>query len=566
MKTYKKILAAAMAAVMTVSAIGITALAEDEYVKTYTDENGETITITQADLDAGHWDKDALGDEIPAVYEDFPAQMNPSVDDYANLSIKVRYMKTLTDSDSAVFTLTDLDTGEDVYSEKLGSSCINTGKLPMDKYYLVKITEQFDGQEPVEYSKYIQTQYAPADMPDYVLNPSPDGDETISIMDTAKLDEGTTVDEDGVTHIDTDIASCTNVPESEWQEYKKTLESNKLYNVTVGYGRDSKIGFISTYDWGEELGIFTPEYNVSSSDPRIMPIASTFDPSNISEGAITGCNEYEMGHEFYSTTNNYTCWRYTINKDGLSIDGNKDLLLEININNADGIYLQIWHKRVGDSKVNRVKDAIRAGTGNCCVKTALVNGGEDLTTGDTLYFMIYGTTTASRLKGSICIEWISWLGDDVVSSAYTQYKNNNSIPVAAYTDSKTIKELKESVARSYIMNDYYDVDTFYLDNNKTSGDYDLYYTNTGLINLKESDIQNPPYCQDCITVYYVDFSSDSHFILNRVGTYYASNTKGETVVHVTSKNANTKYFFEVYQNDYDRYEKAGYTFSTVCFN
>ena len=63
---------------MATSAIGINAIAADsdnEIVYSYADENNNIINITQSDLDAEHWNKEALGDTAPAIYENFPMNM-----------------------------------------------------------------------------------------------------------------------------------------------------------------------------------------------------------------------------------------------------------------------------------------------------------------------------------------------------------------------------------------------------------------------------------------------------------------------------------------------------------
>lgn len=65
----KKFITLGLAAVMATSAIGINAIAADsdnEIVYSYADENNNIINITQSDLDAEHWNKEALGDTAPA--------------------------------------------------------------------------------------------------------------------------------------------------------------------------------------------------------------------------------------------------------------------------------------------------------------------------------------------------------------------------------------------------------------------------------------------------------------------------------------------------------------------
>ena len=79
----KKFITLGLAAVMATSAIGINAIAADsdnEIVYSYADENNNIINITQSDLDAEHWNKEALGDTAPAIYENFPMKMTGITD------------------------------------------------------------------------------------------------------------------------------------------------------------------------------------------------------------------------------------------------------------------------------------------------------------------------------------------------------------------------------------------------------------------------------------------------------------------------------------------------------
>lgn len=63
---------------------------DDPIVYTYTDESGQIVNITQSTVESEHWNIDALGDNSPATYENFPIIMNPFVDDFANLSLEIK--------------------------------------------------------------------------------------------------------------------------------------------------------------------------------------------------------------------------------------------------------------------------------------------------------------------------------------------------------------------------------------------------------------------------------------------------------------------------------------------
>ncbi len=62
----RKIITMGLAAIMAVSAMSISAFAvDDDVVYTLIGEDGNKIVYTQADIDAGHWDVDALGKDSP---------------------------------------------------------------------------------------------------------------------------------------------------------------------------------------------------------------------------------------------------------------------------------------------------------------------------------------------------------------------------------------------------------------------------------------------------------------------------------------------------------------------
>lgn len=91
----KKVFTIGIAAVMAVSAMSISAMAVDEgdeVIYSYVDENNETVNVTQEDLDRGHWDREALGDTAPAIYENFPMKMTGFTNDIAEIYLDVIYM------------------------------------------------------------------------------------------------------------------------------------------------------------------------------------------------------------------------------------------------------------------------------------------------------------------------------------------------------------------------------------------------------------------------------------------------------------------------------------------
>ena len=129
---------------MATSAIGINAIAADsdnEIVYSYADENNNIINITQSDLDAEHWNKEALGDTAPAIYENFPMKMTGYTNDFSELSLDIVYMKKLEDMDKVSLTITDLNDGNIVYNSLLTEESFYSPVLDEKGQYDVELTE-----------------------------------------------------------------------------------------------------------------------------------------------------------------------------------------------------------------------------------------------------------------------------------------------------------------------------------------------------------------------------------------------------------------------------------------
>lgn len=454
-------------------------------------------------------------------------------------------------------------TNQTVYSGDISNGIVYTDNLNMNNYYRITITEQFDGGESKDYVRYITTEYEMADMPEYVLNPSSGDTEYISIVDTDKYQLATQIDEDGRKIFDADIAAFTNVPANEWQEYCNSLENDKIYKVETGNGKDTKIGFISTYDWGENLGIYIPDYTLYSEDISNIPMTlADFNPSSISESIVTMSQEvYTYGDTLFSAgTNNYKVLRYIITSED-----EKDDEFEIYINASMGFNLQMWYKKESSSTVTRIYSDSSSRNGNKHFETVYTFNNYKLQENDTVYFVIYNPTYKG-INGSICMQNLSY-ADDVTGSAYEQYSNNNSINYATYTPGYDEDEIKQDYGYTYYMNNLMDVDSFYINN--TSGNensYSIVFDNIGQI---DSGKQSGTAID--VTLYYVDFDDDSHFVLKKQAStriYAKDESKGRTGIgniNFAPKNNLTKYFFEVEAVSLGNYTHSEYNFYTMFY-
>ena len=510
-----------------------------------------------------------MGDKAPAVFEDFPVMMSPYVDDFANLSLEIRYLKNVSENDSSIFTITDMNSGQTVYSEELDGGVLYTDNLDMDKYYRVTITEQFNGEETKEYTKYMSTSYEQADMPDYVFEPASDDTSNISIIDTEKYTLATTIDENGATVFDADIAEFTNIPANEWQAYIETLEADKLYKVETGNGAGTKTGFISTYDWGKDLGIYMPGYSLYSEDisQAPMPMAN-FDPSSISESMVTMSQEtYAYGDTLFTASSsvNYKVIRYILT------DEDDARNFEVWINASMPFYLQTWYKRASDSKVTRIYGNSYCRSGNKNYETVFLFDNEYLEEGDTVYFIIYNPSYKG-IEGSICLQNMQAYTDDETGSAYEQYSNDNSISIAPYSPGYNETTIQNQYGLTRYMQYLTDVDTFFLDN--TSGNEDSYsivFNNTGQLS---SDGEQDGTAVE-VSLYYVDFDDDSHFVLKKKASTRINarddtkdeswNATGKGSISFAPLNDNTKYFIEVTAISLGEYDRSEYSFYAMLY-
>ena len=170
---------------MATSAIGINAIAADsdnEIVYSYADENNNIINITQSDLDAEHWNKEALGDTAPAIYENFSMNMTGYSNDVAELYLDFEYMKNLKDMDSVHLGITKLSDDSLIYDEDLQQESFYSPQIFAGESYKVTLTETVDGNSK-SYSKGVTANESEIDMPEYVTNPDTDDESIIMVGD-----------------------------------------------------------------------------------------------------------------------------------------------------------------------------------------------------------------------------------------------------------------------------------------------------------------------------------------------------------------------------------------------
>ena len=256
----KKFITLGLAAVMATSAIGINAIAADsdnEIVYSYADENNNIINITQSDLDAEHWNKEALGDTAPAIYENFPMKMTGYTNDFSELSLDIVYMKKLEDMDKVSLTITDLNDGNIVYNSLLTEESFYSPVLDEKGQYDVELTEVIDGQT-TNYKRIVCVKKEDAEMPSYVTNPSENNNDIVLIANTNDLRCGETTDDDGKIIVNPQIAKYTPIHANEFKDYCNSLPAGNIYRVFTISDNRQYAGFFSK-DYGDNIYNLTIE-------------------------------------------------------------------------------------------------------------------------------------------------------------------------------------------------------------------------------------------------------------------------------------------------------------------
>ncbi len=267
--------------------------------------DGSTIDTTQADIEEGHWNVDALGDVSPEIYKNFPMQVNSDYDNMARLNMSFTYFKVVDDGDSADFIMTDRSSGEVYYSQELttDSNTIYLEDVPINHVYNLTITENFDG-ETADYGAVIETIYDTANMPGNVyIGESANINNTImaeSVNVAKAVDNDRFIsDENGnITIIsEVDENNIISISVDKLQSYYDNINDNDIYciqtDATSELLTEHYIGFFSKSPELSGMGIFVPKHKFYYADEysEISTIANPIIP-------LTGKEVYDEAGEY----------------------------------------------------------------------------------------------------------------------------------------------------------------------------------------------------------------------------------------------------------------------------
>lgn len=441
----KKFITLGLAAVMATSAIGINAIAADsdnEIVYSYADENNNIINITQSDLDAEHWNKEALGDTAPAIYENFPMNMTGYSNDVAELYLDFEYMKNLKDMDSVHLEITKLSDDSLIYNEDLQQESFYSPQIFAGESYKVTLTETVDGNSK-SYSKGVTANESEIDMPEYVTNPDTDDESIIMVGDIEDLKSGKISTGNSIS-VDTNVAQYAHIKANEFKEYYSNLPSNKVYRIYTISNGDFYSGYMSTEDDIKfyDLTIDSCDWD-SFYSPTLLSIPS-YTTTDIKNNAVDA-RYTEYCYKLSETSNNSKCKIFKVAMPDSFLNEKNPPVFRVVVKGQSKVTAKIWY-----SADNGTLNSVVSRTSNNNTNTisypleSLYNAKKSIY----FYVMVYLTDEVSGYV-SVSFEDVSGYGDDVTGSAYEAYNGASSYTSMPNTE--------------FTMTDSWDVDTFYID-------------------------------------------------------------------------------------------------------
>lgn len=449
--TKRRITSAVLALVMAMSSTYSLALAqESEAVYTYSNENGETITITQEQLDSEHWNVDALGDTLPIIYEKFPMRIDTFVNDLAEVSLDIEYMKKIEDMDSVTLRITDVATGTDIYNDEITNYSFYSPNLESGKQYEMHLIEVLNG-ETTDYGKAVSINKVSSQINEVADFSNAEDDTKILVGDTDALRAGMSTDEDGKLVINTAVAQYERVAVGDFYDYIDTMPQNKTYRLYMIDGDEQYEGFISTTSRRE---IYTYEASVvdlvapcANSD-----IITTLDNLTYSQLKSTELLELtDASFQIFNSsnaTNAYKLYEVTIPETAIAKhieDRDVDSGFRIKITGDSQIKVRNWINKSGT--VTFEQD--RTSTNNNLTYTYYISQFDIPDTGGYvyLYFMVYfpQTLTGTGTINYFVKDDIGYT-DDQVGSVYEIYNDANAPATLANTE--------------YTLTDSRDIDSF----------------------------------------------------------------------------------------------------------
>lgn len=451
-KNLKKLIAMGLTAVMAVSVMSVSAFAveDNEVIYNYI-QDGQEVNITQTDLDAGHWDKDALGDTAPFIYENFPMSITGYSNDVAELYLDIVYMKKISDMTSVHLEILNLSDESIIYNEDLTENSFYSPEIVMSDSYKVTLTETIDGETTI-YERGITTYEETADMPEYVTNATSEDENTIMIADVETLRAGRNTNGNNIS-VDMSVAEYERVKANEFKEYCYTLPQNKIYRIYTVCSGKVYAGYFNSSNIDR---IYNMQINSCSWDTFYSPSvisAPTYTLSDVKNNAIEGrYTEYSATLRETSNTRKYIAYYVDMPIEFIQ-EQNAPVFRAVARSNSP-LIMKAWYTvgAVNSSTTLHTAGVGKKGSNNTTVYTMDANA-QGLTSEKKenyirYYFMVYLTTETTDTV-SLSFEPVSNYNDDVTGSVFDAFYGESS-----YTELPNTE---------FNLTDSWDVDVFYID-------------------------------------------------------------------------------------------------------
>ena len=456
----KKIIATGIAAVMAVSSMSISAFAEDnDVVYSLMGDDGNEIIYTQADIDAGHWNVNALGKKSPFMYENFPMRINRFVNDYSELLLDLQYLKTLGANDSASCKIIDME-DENVFFET--NSILEaryTEPLEINKSYMLTLTENIDG-ETHEYSKIIATSYEEAEMPDYVTSSVYDSDCRILVGNVEDLRLSDAIAENEDEESDVEIKRFDKVEAKNFSAYRSNLPENAIYKIyTIDENENRYTGFISTYSDMNTPSIYMPKITVCDVEDfyepqelATVPTITASDVKNATKIDISMCRDHSFN--IRKSENLFKVFKYTLSESGLDLEQD---ILNWDMYVSDYAAVEIWHATNENATPTKVRTEYLYNKVHISENTidsfgCQLGSMNPENYEQEIYFVVYFPNLSSSKAGYGTISVMPkdfYPSDDVTGSAYEASLDTNAVASMEHY-------------ANYTLYDNRDVDTFFI--------------------------------------------------------------------------------------------------------
>lgn len=263
MKKTKKLLACLLS--MAMISTGLSAFADNTIDETSVAGNVISDSV---------WNRSIVGVGSEEAYEEFPVLISKSIYGDMQMALTFQYLKMVSESNTASITIRDIETDEilieKTFTEEDGS--VSLGDMAIGKHFLIEVYEETDGV-PKGYTAVVNTKYVAADFPVNVVigentinnNRS---EEAFSFVAIKKVgDHPVCNHEEDEPCVETcDLAYyIRHIMPDELGTFYNTLDDNAFYEMQISVsGQDKEIykAFISTYEGGEDLGVFEPGYEI----------------------------------------------------------------------------------------------------------------------------------------------------------------------------------------------------------------------------------------------------------------------------------------------------------------